>query len=234
MKLRNLLSLVTVFSILLVTPVFAQQQTRNVGQFDGVTLGMSAKMYVKQGNTSSVTIEASDDALEHIETEVKNGVLIIKQDNDWKWWKNWNSKNVRIYVTNPVFNHVSVSGSGDIKGENTLESKSMYIGISGSGKLDLDIRAVDLNSKISGSGNVELSGSARNTEFAISGSGNLNAEDLASESCEVRISGSGNCRVNVDTSLDSRVSGSGNVYYRGNPEKLNNHSSGSGSIKKVG
>ena len=234
MKLRSLLSLTTILSILLVSQVFAQQQTRNVDQFEGVKLGMPAKLYIKQGNSSSVTIEASDEALQHIETKVRDGVLIIKQDDDWKWWKNWNSKNVRIYVTNPVFNHVSVSGSGDIRGENTLESKSMYIGISGSGKLDLDIKAVDLKSKISGSGNVQLSGSARNTDLAISGSGNLNAEDLASESCEVRISGSGNCRVNVDTSLNSRVSGSGNVYYRGNPDKLNNQSSGSGSIKKIG
>ena len=234
MKSQKLYSLIVIVSLLFVQQIHAQKQTRNVGQFDGVKLGMAAKLYVKQGNSSSVTIEASDEALEHIETRVKDGVLIIKQDDDWKWWKNWNSKNIRIYVTNPEFNHVSVSGSGNVEGENTLESKSMYIGISGSGKLDLDIRAVDLKSKISGSGNVNLSGSARNTDLAISGSGNLNAEDLSSESCEVRISGSGNCKVNVDTSLESRVSGSGNVYYRGNPEKLHNQSSGSGSIKKIG
>ena len=234
MKSIKQLSLLTLITFLSFQVALAQKQTRDVGSFNGVSLGMSAKLYVKQGNSSSVVIEASDDALEHIETKVKNGVLVIEQDNDWKWWKSWNSKNVRIYVTNPTFDHVSVSGSGDVMGENTLQSKTMYVGVSGSGKMELDIKAVDLESKISGSGNVQLSGSARNTDLAISGSGNLDAEDLASETCEVRISGSGNCRVNVDGSLNSRVSGSGNVYYRGNPDQLYNNSSGSGSLKKIG
>ena len=181
-----------------------------------------------------MAIEAPDDVLNRIKTEVKGGVLHIKQDNDdWKFWKGWSGNKVRIYVTNPTFSHIAVSGSGNIKGKNQVESRDMYVAVSGSGKLDLEIKAVDLESKISGSGNVRLKGSARNTHMAVSGSGNINAEDLASENCEVRISGSGNCRVQVDGSLDSRVSGSGNVYYRGNPQKLSNKSSGSGSIKKI-
>jgi len=231
--LQKKLAILTL-SLIFVQVSFAQKVTRNVGAFEGVNLSVSANLYLTQGNTSSVVIEGSDDAVEHIETTVKNGVLVIRQDNDWKWWKNWNNKNVSIYITNPTFEQVSVSGSGNIEGENTLQSRSMSIGVSGSGKVNLDIKAVELDSKISGSGNMNLRGTARNTQLHISGSGNLNAEELASENCEVRISGSGNCRVQVDNSLDSRVSGSGNVYYKGNPEKLSNHSSGSGSIKKIG
>ncbi len=214
--------------------IMAQKVTRDVEPFTGVSLGLPAQLYVKQGNSPSVVIEASDEVQERIETRVKSGVLTIKQDDDWKWWKNWSGKKVKIYITNPTFDHVSVSGSGDIMGQNMLQSKNMYIGVSGSGKINLDIKTVDLDSKISGSGNMKLEGSARNTNFQISGSGNLDAEELASETCSVRISGSGNCRVNVDDSLESRVSGSGNIYYRGNPEKLSNQSSGSGSIKKIG
>ncbi len=225
---------ILVLSILTNNSAVAQNQTRNVGRFEGVNLGMAANLFVTQGNTSSVVIEASEDALEHIETEVKGGILVIKTDNDWNWWKSWKAKNVKIYITNPTFEHLSVSGSGKIQGENSLQSKTMYIGVSGSGEVDLDIKTVDLESKISGSGNMDLRGSARNTQLSISGSGNLDAENLASENCEVRISGSGNCRIQVDNSLDSRVSGSGNIYYRGNPAKLSNKTSGSGSIKKIG
>jgi hypothetical protein len=225
---------VIVLAILAGHLAIAQNSTRNVGEFRGVSLGVSADLYITQGNNTSVVIEASDEVQERIETRIRDGVLIIKQDDDWKWWKNLNSKKIKIYITNPTFEHVSVSGSGDIQGENTLQSKEMYIAVSGSGKLDLDIKVVDLDSKISGSGNMNIKGSARNTTFQISGSGNMNAESLASEHCQVRISGSGNCRVQVDSSLESRVSGSGNVYYKGNPEKLSNHSSGSGSIKKIG
>ncbi len=230
--IRN--SLLMIFLMVCGHLATAQKTTLNVGEFRGVSLGMSADLYLTQGNNSSVVIDASDQVLEHIETKISDGVLIIKQDSDWKWWRNWSSKNVKIYITNPRFEQVSVSGSGDIKGENTLEARSMQLAVSGSGKVNLSIKTVDLDSKISGSGNMQLRGSARNTTLQISGSGNLNAENLASENCQVRISGSGNCRVQVDNSLESRVSGSGNVYYKGNPEKLSNYSSGSGSIKKIG
>ena len=226
--------LVTAVLILAGQLVMAQKVTRNVASFTGVNLGLPAQLYLKQGNSPSVVIEASEEVQDRIQTDVKNGVLTIKQNDDWKWWNNWSDKKVKIYITNPTYDHVSVSGSGDIMGQNMLESRDMYIGVSGSGKVKLDIKVVDLDSKISGSGNMKLEGSARNTNLQISGSGNLDAEDLASESCKVRISGSGNCRVQVDNSLESRVSGSGNIYYRGNPEKLSNQSSGSGSIKKIG
>lgn len=234
MQLNTPKLLITILAILLVNLAIGQKVTRNVGEFRGVSLGMSADLYVTQGNNSSVVIEAPDDVQQHIETKIRDGVLIINQDQDWKWWKNWNSKNVKIYITNPTFDHLSVSGSGDIRGENMLQSRTMYLGVSGSGKVHLDLKTVDLDSKISGSGNMDLTGSARNVNIQISGSGNLDAEDLASENCQVRISGSGNCRVQVNNTLESRVSGSGNVFYKGNPEKLSNHSSGSGSIKKIG
>ena len=68
MKSLRHLSLTTLFFFLLVQLAFAQKQTRNVGQFEGVNLGISAKLYIKQGNASSVVIEASEDALEHIKT----------------------------------------------------------------------------------------------------------------------------------------------------------------------
>ena len=101
---------------------YGQKVTRDVGSFDGVNLSLSANMYLTQGNSSSVVIEGPQEAIDHIETKVRDGVLIIKQDEDWKWWKSWNNKNVRIYITNPSFEQVSVSGSGNIKGENTLQN----------------------------------------------------------------------------------------------------------------
>ena len=62
---------IAILVILVSHLAMAQKTTRNVGEFRGVNLGMSAQLYVTQGNNSSVVIEASDDALERIETESK-------------------------------------------------------------------------------------------------------------------------------------------------------------------
>lgn len=213
----------------------AQSQTRDVGSFTGVKMSVPGDLYVKQGSPQRVLIEASDEVLDRIETEVNGGNLVIRQKEDWKWWKNWSSRGkIKVYVTAPTLEYLVVSGSGRIESENTIRSNQMYVGVSGSGDIDLDLNTGDLEGKISGSGNVDLRGSADDLEVSISGSGNFDAEDLAAETCEVRISGSGNCRVNVKESLESRVSGSGNIYYRGDPRRVNNSSSGSGSVRKIG
>ncbi len=233
MKTTNILA---IFSLLIFMgfQVQAQSETRNVGKFTGVKLSVPGDLYITQGSPQKVVIEASDDRLERIETEIQGGNLIIREKGTWKSWKNWGGKNIKIYITAPTLNYLVVSGSGSIEGQNTIRSEDMYVAVSGSGDMDIDIRATDLEGRISGSGNLDLKGNAEDFEVSISGSGNVDAEDLSTSNCEVRISGSGNCRVGVSKSLDSRVSGSGNVYYKGNPEKVNSSSSGSGSLRKIG
>ena len=80
---------------------------------------------------------------------------------------------------------------------------------------------------ISGSGQMQLSGSTKTLSAGVSGSGRIEANDLKASTCEARVSGSGNCRVNVAETLDAHISGSGNVYYQGSP-KVTSRVSGSG------
>ncbi len=237
MKLSNSLVTLLILSLTFInfSTLLAQSETRNVGSFSGVKMGISGNLYITQGSPQKVVIEAPEEALKRIETEIVGGNLIIRQQNDWKWWRNWSgSRNIKIYITAPKLDHLAVSGSGSIESENTIRADNMYVGVSGSGDMDLDLDIQDLESRVSGSGNMDLRGSARDIEVSVSGSGNVDAEDMSADNCDIRISGSGNCRVQVKNRLESRVSGSGNVYYRGNPEKVNNSSSGSGSIRKIG
>jgi hypothetical protein len=78
-----------------------------------------------------------------------------------------------------------------------------------------------------------LSGKGTDLEINISGSGSVDAESLEAENCVAKISGSGKCEVNASKSIDARISGSGSVYYKGDPVKVNSHSSGSGKVKKM-
>ena len=128
---------------------------------------------------------------------------------------------------------MNLSGSGKVIGEGTFDTGDLDLGVSGSGDLELDVEADNIDTGISGSGDIELTGSAKEHAVSISGSGRLDAEDLEAETYRIRISGSGSCRINVSEEIDSRVSGSGSIYYKGSPNKVNNHSSGSGKLRKI-
>lgn len=124
-----------------------------------------------------------------------------------------------------------VSGSGDI--EFRGKCRSFESDVSGSGKVQLsaDIKET-ADFGVSGSGRISAKGAARNVKTSISGSGKILAADLVAERCNVRISGSGDVEINVKNELDANISGSGSVAYRGNPSKVNSHSSGSGRVRK--
>jgi len=142
------------------------------------------------------------------------------------------SGNMKVEVDASGDMEADVSGSGniDLKGK----CKNFDSDVSGSGKVFASITVTgDADFGVSGSGKIEASGSASKVKTAISGSGKVLAANLETNSCEVRISGSGDVEINVKNEIDAVISGSGSVRYKGNPNKINSHSAGSGHVRKL-
>ncbi len=142
------------------------------------------------------------------------------------------SGNLKIEADASGHMEADVSGSGDlhVKGK----CRDFDSDVSGSGKVNLDL-AISEEAKfgISGSGKIEARGSASTVRASLSGSGKVLAADLETNSCNIRISGSGDVQINVKNEIEANISGSGSVSYRGNPSRVNSHSSGSGSVRKM-
>ncbi|MDH5380232.1 MAG: DUF2807 domain-containing protein [Cyclobacteriaceae bacterium] len=227
--MKKLVYLVGALAFLVTFSVSAfQKEKRDVGSFNGVSIGVGGTVYIKIGNTTSVELEG--DELDKIETEVEGKTLKIRRE---KSWGSWNSDDLTIYITTPELNAIKLSGSSKVIVESLVKAENMDISISGSGKIESKLNVESLDISISGSGKIELSGNANETEISISGSGKVEAEELATEIVKTRISGSGSIYITVNKEIDAKVSGSGDIYYKGNPGTVNIHSSGSGRIKKI-
>ncbi len=73
-------------SCLLQVAVFAQtKQTRRPGNFSGVSASGAVNVFLRQGNATSVVVEATEEAQKYLITEVQNGVLKIYRDKDFSW-----------------------------------------------------------------------------------------------------------------------------------------------------
>jgi hypothetical protein len=208
-------------------------EVRELPVFDGISLRTSGTVYLTQGNDQKVELKGNEETLRKLETEVRGNKLTIKFRDSDNWFSWNNSDNFDIYITVKDLKELNVSGSGRIYGKNKFNSDRMEIEISGSGRVELEVTSNLIETSISGSGKIDLKGKTKDLETRISGSGSLYASELDSENCDLRISGSGKCEVNVSKSIDSHISGSGSVYYRGNPDKINSQTSGSGRVKKV-
>jgi len=226
---------ISVLSILLITnfqinaEILQNSKSRDLPVFSSVKLAISANVYLTQSSTQSFRIEASDKLVQLIETEVKNGRLVIK------WTKNnvRHSEKIKIYISMKEIEGVAISGSGDILAEGEINTDKIELAISGSGDMTFsNLNANDIQSKISGSADIYLAGTktANSLSVGISGSGDVKAEKLPVKNAIIKISGSGNCKLTVSERLDAKISGSGDIYYKGRPV-VNGRVAGSGSIK---
>lgn len=86
---------------------------------------------------------------------------------------------------------------------------------------------------ITGAGDFSIEGAKQEVlDIHITGTGSVSAFDMEVNDCTIRISGAGNCDVNVIESLDVLISGVGMVFYMGEPA-LTSNISGVGNISPV-
>jgi len=203
-------------------------ETRNVGDFQSVSLTMPATLTVREGNVPGVLIEADDNILPFISTTVKDGTLTIRQTRPCVR----PSGNVRITAVAPAFRELAILGTGDIRSDGTLRSNSLAARITGAGDLDLAVETSTLITTITGTGNVRLSGSAHEHTISLPGAGSVDAATLQTARTSVEIFGSGNANVNASETLTVKITGAGTVLYTGNPQ-VEQTITGAGSVRKL-
>ncbi len=230
-----------IVAILCITTINAQKRIKGNGyivtierttnDYDGISASGFYDVELIDGTEGKITLTGEENILDYIETEVKGGTLVIKSKDN----KNLiPSKGEGVFITIPVdeIDAIRLSGSGNFVGKKTLNTKDMDIRVSGAKNIDLTIDATDISVETSGSSNIALKGKSKELWIRSSGSSNVKAYGLEVEEATLELSGSSNVELMVNESLNSRVSGSGNIHYRGNPEKVRNQISGSGTVSK--
>jgi len=194
------------------------QELRNLKDFTGISLSISADVYLTQGNEYSVNIEADKDILDKIETEVEGGILKISTVRGFSI--GWNNAKIKIHVTMPEIQKLSIAGSGDIKAVTSITANNLSTSISGSGDISIpDLSVKTLTANISGSGDINIlgKGTAKDASIKVTGSGDITLKGIEFKDGEVTITGSGNAYLVVTENLNARVVGSGDIVYSGNP-----------------
>ena len=181
-------------------------------------------------NEPYLQVSVDENIFPSLSFSVKEKRLIIAHNSD----SNLNPTRFVIYTNSKNLNGLHLSGAGDIRLENEVNARNMKIEISGAGDLKADsLYCENIHLHISGAGKAEIAGAATKAAFQISGAGDVDAFHFLAEELDCRISGAGDMEVFVTKTLSASISGTGNLNYRGNPERVNTSVSGTGKIKKV-
>lgn len=202
---------------------------QKLGSYNKIEVKGSMDVYFTQGPEKDAVIEADDNILPYIELIQEGDKLIIRQKNHVSLSYH---NEVKVRLTAPNVKSIALSGSGNIKLENTIENQeSVWVALSGSGNIEGKVDAPEVNADISGSGDISITGQTRDLEVNIAGSGNFKGESLMAENANVNIAGSGDADVHASVKLEGKIVGSGDIDYLGNPQ-VSSKIMGSGSISK--
>ena len=210
-------------------PGAARTETRNVGGFHRVVLGVPARLELRQGSDEGLSIAGDANVVALVETVVENGALQIR----WVRQGITSNKTLEIVVNAKSIDGLTVGGSGQIHAER-LKTANLRAIVGGSGEIIFDnLDADSVNATIGGSGRLTAAGRADALDVTVAGSGEVTAPKLESRRAKVTLQGSSQATVWAKETLNATVAGSGQVKYYGKPQ-VSRTIAGSGSVRQVG
>ena len=182
-------------------------EKRDVAGFKSVDVGGAIQVEIVAQKDFSVEVQADDNILPLIKTEVRGGFLRIESE------KNYNTKN-------PVVVRISAPNIEELE-------------VSGASKVNLtDLNNEFLNIDASGASKISVNGTTASLITDVSGASKIDAENLKSENASIEASGASSVSVSVSGDLKANASGASKIIYAGTPRNFENKTSGASSVKQ--
>lgn len=185
----------------------AARDVRRLRDFSGVEVGGVFEVEIVAGKDFEVIVEADDNLLEHVKTEVNGSTLQISSSQRLKA-----DGPLRIRVSAPDIDSVRTSGVANVSVLG-IKNTEMRVDTSGASKIKLDGKTASLS--------VEVSGASR-----------VDAQTLEAGNAHVDASGASHADVFVTGKLVSSASGASKIGYTGNPITVEKNTSGASKVFK--
>lgn len=182
-------------------------EKREVSGFKSVDVGGVFQVEIVAQKEFGVEVEADDNLIEFIQTNVDGDTLRIESDKRLK-----SGSPIKIRISAPNIDGLQVSGAAKVTAAN-LNSQSLKIESSGGSKVTVAGQSTKLW--------IEASGGAR-----------VNAGELIAIDGHIEGSGGSNVDVNVTGDLNSDVSGGARVIYNGTPANIVTNKSGGARVSQ--
>jgi Putative auto-transporter adhesin, head GIN domain len=180
-------------------------EKRDLSGFKAVEVGGVFKVEITAQKDFSVEVEADDNLLPLIRTEVRGGILTIESE------KRINSHNpILVRISAPDIESLESSGAPNVS-INNIKNSAFAVNSSGASK-------------------VTVEGESSKLTVDVSGASNINADNLKAGDANIEASGASHVYVNVSGELRSDGSGASKIVYSGTPKKVEKRTSGASSV----
>jgi len=207
------------------------QQNRAVAAFDKLEVEDNINVFITFGDENELLVEAGENLLPLIKTEVKNNTLFIRNDNKCNWVRSFEVP-VNVYLKSTGLQSITARGFGLIETLDTLVT-DVFLAEHwlASGKIKLRINAQEVYLKShTGVGDFDCTGKTGYLYLYSSSHGIFRTENLVANNCYALNYGTGDFYLNVSDTLVVLINGLGDIYYKAGPAVITESISGGGTL----
>lgn len=204
-------------------------EKRQVNGTTSVLLAVPGSLIITLGATPSLRIDADENLLPYIDSNVVLGELRVTDPNATLR----PTQSIRFELTVPSLEAIAISVPGSVTAP-ALRATDFAMSTSSAGSIHLDgLEANTLAARLSSSGSISIdTGVVTSQDLRLSSSGSFVAPGLKSTNATVTLSSSGSAIIWVTERLEAWLSSSGNVRYAGSPQVFA-HLCSSGTVRPI-
>lgn len=194
-------------------------ETRNVDEnFTSVIASEGLDVYVSQDDNESIKVEADDNIIGLIRTDIKNGVLKVHTEK-----RIGRAKSKKVYISLSDITSLKSNSGADLYGASILKGDRITLKSSSGADLKVEVEANEVDCSASSGADLIVSGSA-NVLYADASSGSdIKAGRLVVEKCIAEATSGADVRVNATKEVSIKSNSGGDVHYSGEPATVKKH-----------
>jgi len=193
--------------------------------FTIVSASEGLDVYVTQGDDFKIMVEADENIIDLIGTDIKNGKLRIHAI------ENIGRATKMVYVTLPTITELSASSGADLITKNMIRANKISLGASSGAGMKVELVAEDVDADSSSGADIRIVGKATMFYADASSGSDINAREFSVETCRADASSGADISLNVSQSLVADASSGADIRYSGEA-RVETKKSVSGSVHK--
>ncbi|UCD60874.1 MAG: DUF2807 domain-containing protein [Flavobacteriaceae bacterium] len=205
--------------------IVAEDQREVTEEFTVVSAQEGLDVYVTQAKDFEITVEADENIIDLIGTDIRDGKLKIHAI------ENIGRATKKVYVSLPDITGLASSSGADLIGKNVIESDKISLKATSGSDLEVELSADEVSANTSSGADIKLSGEANMLNVKASSGSDIKARDFIVQTCHADASSGADISVNVSENLIADASSGGDISYTGDAT-VQMKKSVSGSVHK--
>lgn len=197
-------------------------EIRPLNDFTYFSLHDKFNLYIITDTVNFLKIEAGENIIDGITSEISNDTLTIRNTNKCNWLRSYKNP-INLYISSYTLRRLFVFGYSNVETVNTF--KANYIVVEAASPiskmvLDLDVGTCYFTASYT-TGDFILTGTTDSLRIFNYGTAYVFAQGLQSRRCWVVNSSTGDCHVKTSDRLHVEIHRTGNIYYYQEPDLIN-------------